>query len=120
MKKRIASLLLAVLMILATVSTVAAAADDAGIMPLVPGCPRCQNGLLHTVKLSSEKIYGDRALCSCWDKYPQEAKYNCRTYQMETVYAERCDNCKSTFRTWTDTGPLRQEHDACKGSGCGH
>lgn len=122
MKKRIASLFLAVLMTLTAVSTTAAAAVvDEGIMTLVNACPECLNGTISTY-LAAEVpgVIRSRTLttCSCGN-----GRYNCYkiTRVYEQTYKTACDNCGFTEKTEPRTVVKTQwEHFGCKGSGCGH
>lgn len=122
MKKRITSMVLAVLMVLSVISADVAFAtyEDEGIMPYTSVCGACRNGIVRPVILSRKNINPKRGLCPCWAKYPQDAKYNCIEYEVQTAYADRCESCGVTARTYTETRTGYWKHDACKGSGCGH
>lgn len=123
MKKRITSLLLAVLMTFAIVSTTAVAvADDAEIMPLATGCPRCENGTIRTrfvTEVPGVVVKGETlTVCYCG-----AGRYNCYETKREydQTYQTGCDRC--TFIKGTEhRTAIKSEwrHYGCVGSGCGH
>lgn len=113
MKKRMASALLALLMILSVVSAnVAFAADgDEGIMPLLDGCPHCLNGTLRRVALRSHEEYQGEGICPACKKIPAEDRiYRCKKYMVKTTYQMVCDNCGDGFQTYTDNGRVIWKH----------
>ncbi len=96
LRKRITSLILAVLMALAVVSTIAAAVvDDEGIMPLAEACPDCRRGYIRT-RLASEvpgavKVSEKLQLLSIWRKQMQ-GMADSRCAQRSKRLAERHSN----------------------------
>lgn len=125
MKKRITSLVLAVLMVISVVSTSAAAVEEEdGIEPYVidpigNACPKCMNGVIievltgTTVGTSTET----RFKCSCGD-----GRFMCKrtTTRYRDTYTRKCNRCGNIFSTRDSAWYTRtvDDHDACWG--CKH
>lgn len=112
MKKRITSLLLAVMMAFAVVSTTAAAAvtEDDGIMPYGLICAECKIGNIRNRRVASVRQPDeDIEVLSC----------GCRNYK--EVYKEewqrQCDNCPLVFPSETSYRRIqRTDNSNCRGN----